>query len=135
MKTLFKNKILKFISDPIVKFLLISYIVWSFLCSIPASLEFIFLKSQEKSIKLLNNYKNQSGKYPDSFNKFNYGNSNLKYEYFPENNGNDFVIQITKYDTVYSYCTNSQSEKCRQAELPGVTYSIKGRWLRTDFPD
>lgn len=135
MKTLFKNKILKFISDPIVKFLLISYIVWSFLCSIPASLEFIFLKSQEKSIKLLNNYKNQSGKYPDSFNKFNYGNSNLKYEYFPENNGDDFVIQITKYDTVYSYCTNSQSEKCRQAELPGVTYSIKGRWLRTDFPD
>ena len=62
MKMLFKNKILKFISDPLVKFLLISYIVWSFLCSIPAMLEFSFLKSQEKPITLLNKYKNQNGK-------------------------------------------------------------------------
>ena len=135
MKMLFKNQILKFISDPLVKFLLISYIVWSFLCSIPAMLEFSFLKSQEKPITLLNKYKNQNGKYPDSFDKFSHSNSGLKYEYFLENNGEDFVIQITKYDTVYSYCTNSQSEKCKQTDLRGITCSKRGKWLRTDLPD
>lgn len=122
-----KNRILD--KGEVLSYLFLSFILWIGFVILSTTKEDNSLKSQNETVSFLREQKFLTGRYPDKL------DLPQGEQYYPEDNGQNFVLIKNIDDTSYQYCSKPDSTACQVPQGSRIRHRFIDGWLVVEYCD
>lgn len=110
-------------------YLALSFVIWVLCLSFYKVKDYDCLKSQNETVSFLREQKFLTGRYPDKL------DLPQGEQYYPEDDGQNFVLIKNIDDTSYQYCSKPDSTACQVPQGSRIRHRFIDGWLVVEYCD